>query len=135
MDQSIKAGIVGAVLAVIVNVANPLYLSFLPTFMIAIIVIFIYRLGTLKDGLIAAFMTYIFNEGILTTLYIALLYAANQPYPTVTIDTTIILSPILSAISAVIAAYIGVWLARKRTQPPQKTQPQSTDLPQDLQTV
>ena len=135
MDQSIKAGIVGAVLAVIVNVANPLYLSFLPTFMIAIIVIFIYRLGTLKDGLIAAFMTYIFNEGILTTLYIALLYAANQPYPTVTIDPTIILSPVLSAISAVIAAYIGVWLAGKRTPPPQKTQPQPTDIPRDLQTV
>lgn len=135
MDQSIKAGIVGTVLAVIVNVANPLYLSFLPTFIIAIVVIFIYRLGTLKDGLIAAFMTYMFNEGILTTLYVALLYAANQPYPTVTIDPTIILSPILSAISAAIAAYIGVWLARKRTSPPQKTQPQPTDIPRNLQTV
>ena len=135
MDQSIKAGIVGAVLAVIVNVANPLYLSFLPTFIVAIIVIFICRLDTFKDGLIAAYMTYIFNEGILTTLYLALLYAANQPYPTVTIDPTIILSPILSAISATIAAYIGVWLARKRIPPPQKTQPRPTDIPQDLQTV
>jgi len=117
MDQSIKVGIVGTVLAVIVNLANPLYLSFLPTFIIATIVIFIYRLGRLKDGLIAAFIIYIFDEGILTTLYLALLYAANQPYPAVAIDPTMVISPILSTISAVMAAVIGAWLARKRTQP------------------
>jgi hypothetical protein len=121
MDQSIKVGIVGTMLAVIVNVANPFYLSFLPTFTIAILIIFIYKLNTLKDGLIAALIIYIFSEGILTTLYAALLYVAHQPYPAVTIDLTIILSPALSAISAVVVAYMGVWLARKRTQLLQKT--------------
>jgi hypothetical protein len=135
MDQSIKAGIIGTVLAVIVNISLPVYLSFAPTFIIAILVVYIFRLDTLKDGLVAAFMTYIFNEGILTTIYLALLYAANEQYPALTVDPYIMLSPILSAISTIIAAYIGVALAKKRPQPPTKTPPQPTDIPPELQTV
>jgi pheromone shutdown protein TraB len=135
MDQSIKAGIIGAVLAIIVNASLPVYLDFIPGFVIAIFVIYVYRLGTLKDGLVAAFMTYIFNNGILGTLTLAIYYAQNEQYPAFTVDTYTMLSPLITAISAVIAAYVGVWLAKKRTPAPRKTRQESTDIPPELQTV
>lgn len=136
MDRSIGAGILGIVLAAIINLSIiiPPPLDWLPTFIIAIIVIFIYRLSTVKDGLIAAFMTYIVSQGIVDTLILADYYTSNKTY-SLTITAYLVPDPILTAISAIIAAYIGVWLARKRPQPPQKTQPQPTDIPPDLQTV
>jgi hypothetical protein len=135
MDQSIKAGLIGTVLAVFVNLSIyiPAPLDFLPTFIIAIFVIFIFRLITLKDGLITAFMTYIFNQGIIDTLILATYY--NEQYPAFNVNLNLIINPIITAISTVIAAYIGVWLAKKRTPPPRKTQQESTDIPPELQTV
>ncbi len=68
MDRSIRAGISGFLLAVIINLFLPVslgFFSFLPSFFAAIITIYAFRLRTLKDGLIATFMTYIFNDGIL----------------------------------------------------------------------
>jgi uncharacterized membrane protein len=135
MDQSIRAGIVGFVFAVIVNVFSPVYLDWVPAFILAILVIYVYRLSTLKDGLVAAFITYIFSSGIVGTLTLAIYYTQNEQYPAFTVDPYTMLSPVLTAISAVIAAYIGVWLAKRRTPPPQKTQPQPTDIPPELQTV
>jgi cytochrome c biogenesis protein CcdA len=135
MDQSIKAGIIGLVLAVMVNVFSPVYLDWIPAFVVAIFAIYAYRLSTLKDGLVAAFMTYIFSNGILGTLTLATFYAQNKQYPAFTVDPYTMLSPLLTAITAVIAAYVGVWLAKRRTPLPQRTQSQSTDIPPDLQTV
>jgi hypothetical protein len=136
MDQSIKAGIIGIILAVIINITIyiPPPLDWIPTFTVALFVIIIYRLNTIKDALIATFMTYIFNQGILSTLILATYYASNEPNQTITIDPYLILSPILTAISSIIAAYIGVTITKKR-KPPQKTQPQPTDIPPELQTV
>ena len=135
MEQSIKAGIIGTILTVIINISSPIYLDWLPAFIIVILVIYIYRVNTLKDGLVASFMTYIFNSGILGTLTLATFYTSNEQYPAFTVDPYIMISPILSAVTAVIAAYVGVWLAKKRTPPPQKQPPQPTDIPRDLQTV
>jgi uncharacterized membrane protein YfcA len=80
----------------------------------AILAIYIFRLGTLKDGLVAAFMTYIFYDGILGTISLATLYFTNQPYGPFDVDIWTMFSPIVSAATAVIASYIGVWLAQKR---------------------
>jgi pheromone shutdown protein TraB len=135
MDQSIKAGILGFVLAVMVNAFSPVYLDWVPAFVVAIFAIYVYRLSTLKDGLVTAFMTYIFSNGILGTLTLATYYASNEQYPAFTVDPYTMLSPVITATSAVIAAYVGVWLAKKRTPPPQRTQPQPTDIPPELQTV
>jgi hypothetical protein len=114
MDSSIKAGVTGFLLAVIINLLSPIYLDFAPSFLAAFLAIYIFRLGTLKDGLVAAFMTYIFNDGILGTISLATLYFANEPYPSINIDIWTMLSPIVSAATAVIAGYIGARLAQKR---------------------
>jgi hypothetical protein len=135
MDQSIRAGIVGFVFTVIVNVFSPVFLDWIPAFIVAILVIYVYRLSTLKDGLVAAFMTYIFSSGIVGTITLAIYYAQNEIYPAFTVDPYTMLSPVLTAITAAIAAYVGVWLAKRRTPPPQKTQRQPTDIPPELQTV
>lgn len=114
MDRSIKAGVSGFLLAVVINLFSPVYLYFIPSFLVAILVIYIFRLGTLKDGLVAAFMTYIFTDGILGTIVLAMSYFANEPYPSFDVDVWTMLSPIVSAVTAVIAGYIGVRLAQKR---------------------
>ena len=114
MDRSIKAGVSGFLLAVVINLFSPVYLYFIPSFLVAILVIYIFRLGTLKEGLVAAFMTYIFTDGILGTIVLATSYFANQPYGPFNIDVWTMFSSIVSAVTAVIAGYIGVWLAQKR---------------------
>jgi hypothetical protein len=114
MDRSIKSGVFGFLLAVIINLISPIYLDFIPSFLVAILAIYIYRLGALKDGLVAAFMTYVFNDGILGTMSLATYYFANEPYPSFNIDVWTLFSPIVSAVTAVIAGYIGVWLTQKR---------------------
>jgi len=117
MDQSIKAGVYGFLLAVVINLFSlfsSIYFDFIPSFLAAIFVIYIFRLGTLKDGLVAAFMTYIFNDGILNTMGLASYYFANESIPSFNVDVWTMLSPIVSAVTAVIAGYIGVRLAQKR---------------------
>jgi len=114
MDPSIKAGISGFLLAVVINLFSPVYLDLIPSFLAAILAIYIFRLGTLKDGLVAAFMTYIFTEGILGTIDLATLYFTNEAYSSFNVDIWTMFSPIVSAVTAVIAGYIGVWLARRR---------------------
>ena len=114
MDRSIKAGVSGFLLAVVINLFSPIYLDFVASFLVAILAIYIFRLGTLKDGLVAAFMTYILSDGILGTISLAMLYLANEPYPSFNVDVWTMFSPIVSAVTAVIAGYIGVRLAQKR---------------------
>lgn len=113
MDQSIKAGVYGFLLAVIINLATPVYLDFIPSFLAAVLVIYIFRLGTLKDGLVAAFLTYIFDQAVVSTIALATSYLANEPYPSFNVDIYTMLSPIVWAVTAVIAGYLGVLLVKK----------------------
>jgi hypothetical protein len=122
MDSSIKAGVSGFLLAIVINVLSPVYLDLIPSFLAAIVAIYVFRLGTLKDGLVAAFMTYIFNDGILGTITLATLYFTNESYPSFNIDVWTMLSPAVSAVTAVIAAYVGVRVA-KIGKPPRELQP------------
>jgi hypothetical protein len=121
MDRSITAGVSGFLLAIVINLFSPIYLYFVPSFLAAIFVIYIFRLGTFKDGLVAAFITYIFNEGILDTMGLATLYLASESY-TLSIDVWIVFSPIVSSITALMAGYVGVWLSQKR-KPAQELPP------------
>jgi hypothetical protein len=105
------AGISGFLLAVVINLFSPVYLYFIPSFLAAILVIYYFRLGALKDGLVAAFMTYIFNDGIYQTIAGATYYNQHYSYY---INAWTVASPIVSAITAVIAAYIGVMFAKAR---------------------
>jgi hypothetical protein len=114
MDSSLKAGIYGFILAFAVNVTSPVNLYFLPSFLAALLVTYFFRLSTLKDGLVAAFITYIFNDGVLNTLGYASFYFTNEQISAFTVDVWTMLFPIVSAASAVVAAYVGVWLANKR---------------------
>jgi hypothetical protein len=122
MDRSITAGISGFLVAIIINLFSPVNLYFLPSFVAAILVIYFFKLQTLKEGLVAAFMTYIFNDGILGTIYLAILYFTNEPYPSFNVDPWIMISPLVSAVSVVIAGYIGVLLVKTR-KPAQKLAP------------
>jgi uncharacterized membrane protein YfcA len=89
---------------------------------VSILVIFIFGLDTLKEGLVASFMTYLFTIGITSTVAGAIYYYANEQY-VLTFDVYTVVSPILTAMTAVIAAYVGVWLAKKRKPQQQTTLP------------
>jgi hypothetical protein len=116
MDKSITAGISGFIVAIIINILSPAPLYFVPSFLAAILVIYFFKVETLKEGLVTAFMTYIFNDAILGTATLATFYISNEVYPSFNVDVWIMLSPIVSAISALIAGYIGV-LFVKATKP------------------
>ncbi len=132
MDKSIRAGISGFLLSLIINFFSPVILFFIPSFLAAILVVIMYRLETLKDGLIAVFITYIFSDGVLGSLVLATLYFQNLPYD-LTIDIWLILSPVASAISALIAGYVGVWLVH-RMKPHRESVPMPP-LPPPMQPV
>jgi len=112
MDRSITAGISGFLVAIVINLFSPVYLYFIPSFLAAILVIYFFKLETLKDGLVATFMTYIFADGILGTITLATFYFTNEAYPSFYVDAWTMLSPIVSAVTALIAGYIGVWVVQ-----------------------
>jgi len=115
MDRSIQAGISGTLLAIVINLFLPVslgFFDFIPSFLAAIFIIYTFRLGALRDGLIVAFMTYIFNDGVLGTLTLAMLYVLNEPYE-LTVESWMIFSPIVTSITALIAGYIGVRLVQR----------------------
>lgn len=116
MDRSILAGISGFLLVIFVNLFSPVYLDFIPSFVVAILVIYVFRLGTLREGLVAAFMTYIFSDAILGTTSWAISYFSNEQIPAFSVDVWTMISPIVSAVSIMIAAYIGARLAQKGSQ-------------------
>lgn len=123
MDRSIKAGIYGFILAVVINLFSPTNLDFVPFFVAALIVIFVFSVDTLKEGLVASLMTYFFSYMTLQTVVAAIYYYSNEPYPAFTFDVYSVLSPVVLAVTAVIAAYVGVWLAKKRKPQQQTTLP------------
>lgn len=140
MDRSIRAGIFGFILVIIVNFFLPpapsfvnFLLNFIPQFLISLFVIYTFRLRTFKDGLVAALMTYALSYGVLQTLEAALLYGQNKIQQSFTIDAGVIASPIIWAGTAVLAAYLGVWIAGMRQPPPR--QEQQPTIPRELQSV
>lgn len=112
MDQGIRAGISGFFLAVIINLFTSGLLYFIPSFLTAIFIVYIYRIETLKESLLAALMTYIFNDGILGTIVLATCYLESRPYE-VSIDMWLVVYPIANALTAIIAGYVGIWLVHK----------------------
>jgi hypothetical protein len=132
MDRSIRAGISGFFLAIIINLFTSGLLYFIPSFLAAMLIIYIYRLETLKDGFVAAFMTYIFNDGILSTIGLATYYFENMPYE-VSIDIWLVLYPIANAVTAMIAGYVGIWLVHKIK--PARERPPPPPLPPPIQPV
>lgn len=129
MDPSIKAGIYGFLVAFVINLFSPVYLYFFPSLLAAILVVYIFRLGVLKEGLVAAFMTYIFTDGLLNTISLASFYSENKPYPSFNVNVWIMFYPIVEAVTAVVAAYVGVWLSGRRKPPPGLPSAPSLQLP------
>jgi len=114
MDQSIKAGLAGVALAIFISLflpsSTPIILAFVPSFLASVIAIFVFKVGTFKDGLVAALITYFFNDAI--TSAIGWAYYYNKLAPQITVDASVVLSPILEAVTAAIAAYAGARLVR-----------------------
>jgi len=54
----------------------------------------------------------------LGTISLATFYAENKPYPSFNVDVWTMLIPLVEAVTAVIAPYVGVWLTKVRKPPP-----------------
>ena len=121
MDRSIRAGVTGLSIALLIDLFSPVDLVFVASFVASILAIYIMRIGTIREGLVTSLLTYVFNDGVLGTLSLATLYFENQPY-TFNVDFLTVFLPIANAITALIAAYIGVQLVQRakplREMPP-----------------
>ena len=127
MDLAIKAGIFGFIIAVVINISLPVDLYFLPQFVASMIAIYMFDLRTTKDGLLAAFMTYLFSIGILGSVSLALYLFSNEPV-NLTVDAWMVLNQIVTPLTALPAALAGVWLAKTR-RPTARTPPPPPPIP------
>lgn len=112
----------GFIISIVITVLMPYDLYFLPSFIASILVIYMFRLTVMKDGLLAAFMTYFFAGAASETIVAALYYATDPEY-SLTIDISIVVFPIINIITAVIAAYIAVRFAQRAKPAPEIPQP------------
>jgi len=127
VDLAIKAGIFGFIIAVVINISLPVDLYFLPQFVASMIAIYMFDLRTTKDGLLAAFMTYLFSIGILGSVSLALYLFSNEPV-NLTVDAWMVLNQIVTPLTALPAALAGVWLAKTR-RPTARTPPPPPPIP------
>jgi hypothetical protein len=123
MDRSIYAGITASAFAIVFNLLVPL--PFIPSVLVVISVIYVYGLASVKDGLLVAFMTYIFNDGIIGTIILTSLYLENKPYE-VALDPYILLLQFFNPVTAAVAGYVGVKLVQKLKPATKETQPPSS---------
>jgi hypothetical protein len=121
MEKSIRAGILGSVLSVFIAVFIPYDLFFLPSLVASIVAIYVSKLIDLRDGLLAAFMTYFISGAVIEAIVAASFYVTSEPY-TLVIDISIVVFPLVNVISAFLAAYIGVLLARRAKPAPELPQ-------------
>lgn len=127
MDRCVNAGISGALLSLFISLflsfILPVYLYFLPSFLAALFAIYVSRLGTTREGLVAALMTFILGDGVFNTLNNAAYYfSTSEPY-TFVVDLGIVVSPILSALFALLAGYLGVLLVGRGKSTQEMAQP------------
>jgi ABC-type glycerol-3-phosphate transport system permease component len=129
MDRCVNAGISGALLSLFINVFSPVYLYFIPSFVAAVVFIYVSRLRTTREGLVTSLMTFVLGDGIFNTLNNAIYYlTTSEPY-VFSVDIVVVVSPILSAFFAVLAGYIGARLVgrvrptQEMPQPPMPPQP------------
>ena len=127
MEQAIKAGISGFVIAVVITLFSTVDLYFIPQLVASIIVIYIFDIRTTKDGLLAAFITYLFSIGILGSVSLAFYLVSNEPV-NLTIDIWLVLNQIVTPLTALPAALAGVWLAKTR-RPTARTPPPPPPIP------
>jgi len=127
VDQAIKAGISGFVIAVVITLFSTVDLYFIPQLVASIIVIYIFDIRTTKDGLLAAFITYLFSIGILGSVSLAFYLVSNEPV-NLTIDIWLVLNQIVTPLTALPAALAGVWLAKTR-RPTARTPPPPPPIP------
>lgn len=132
MNRSIGAGITASLLAITLNLLIPL--PFVPSFIAAILVIYVFGLASVNEGLLVAFMTYVFSDGVTGAIILTDLYLRGQPY-TFDIDPYILTVQIIYPFTAVIAGYVGAKLvqkfkpATKETQPPSSFPPPQEPIP------
>jgi len=120
MDQAIKAGFSGFIIATIIIFFLPVDLYFLPEFVASIVAIYVFGLKAIKDGLLAAFTTYIFTEWIVGSVALAIFFVSNEPI-NLTVDIGLVLNQIVTPLTALLAGLVGLWLAR--TKQPAVTMP------------
>jgi len=124
VDRAIKAGIFGFIIAVVINILLP-DLYFLPQFGASMIAIYIFDLRTTKDGLLVAFMTYLFSIGFLGSVSLA--FYLGEPL-SLTADVWLVLNQMVTPLTALPAALAGVWLTKTR-RPKARTPPPPPPIP------
>jgi len=117
--RDVSIGIFGAFLSAMILLLSPprINLYFIPSFLSAILVIYLYRINDIRDALIVAFSVYLFTNGILGAAILGSLYLQGMPYNTDWIPQLYdVILYTFEPISAFIAGYIGVKVSPARKE-------------------
>ncbi|MEM1997122.1 MAG: zinc ribbon domain-containing protein [Candidatus Bathyarchaeia archaeon] len=117
----LRLGLMGSFLSLAISVlAGPVNLYFVPSFLLALAVIYFSRLNRLKDAVIVAMAIYLFTDAIITGLFLGTIYASNQTlaeyyngYMPTIID---VLMYTISPIMAIIAGYVGFKISPRKKE-------------------
>ena len=119
VEELLKAGALGIVLSVAMNVLSPANLYFLPSFLASLVAVYAFRIQRLGESLATAFMIYLMTDGILGTLILGMFYYTNTPFEISFVPGLWeALSYTISPITAFFAGYVGAKVFPKR--PPRK---------------
>jgi hypothetical protein len=121
VSKLLQAGLLGALLSVMVTSITPpdLQLYFLPSFVGALVSIYLFRARRLDEAIVISFGVYLFAEGILGGLIFGSLYAEgislSDAYGGYMLTLVDVAMYIIDPATAIAAAYIGNRLISKPT--------------------
>ena len=120
ITRFLTTGLIGAFLSLMIHNLSPIYLYFIPSFVVSVFVIYLFRIRELKDSLITALSIYIITVYVWNTLILGYLYATNTPFvalysPSEVPDLLdVVFDGILYPFSAFIAGYVGMKINQKK---------------------
>jgi len=123
LAKYLQLGLLGALLSVTISYFfSEAQLYFIPSFISSLAIIYLYRVGKLKDALITAMIVYLFEEAILSALFFGSVYASNTSLAYVYADYGVptlvdVIMYVASPITSIIAGYVGASLVPKKKEP------------------
>ncbi len=110
----LQVGLFGAFLSVTIQLFSFVPLYFVPSFLASVIIIYLFKVGKLKDAMITAMTVYLIEEAVTSALVLGPVYLDNIPladlygdYVPTLVDVILYVA---GPITAIIAGYIGAGL-------------------------
>ena len=114
MESYLKAGILAIISTSVLKVLTlgVLVPSFLPAFIVAIVLIVIFKIENIKEALVVVLMSYFFSTSLISTFMYVFLYFGGLTLITFQLTMLDIIDSLLTPITAIVAAFIGIYFVK-----------------------